>query len=81
MNTLVKAAQTAARKAKVESEKPVTMVGEVLSVDADLAQVAMDGGGTVEALARSKLPSVGDRVEVEFFRGAARITGHVGGVA
>lgn len=81
MKALVLAAQAAARKARAESEKPVTMVGEVLTVSGDLATVAMDGGGTIEALARGKLPSEGDRVEVEFFRGAARIVGLIGGFA
>lgn len=60
--------------------KPVDQVpGTVVSVDP--LQVDVDGGGTVFAVAASKIPSVDDRVLVEFRSRQAFVVGLVGGWA
>ena len=50
-------------------------------VSTDPLQVDVDGGGTVFAVAVSKLPSVDDRVLVEFRSRQAFVIGVVGGFA
>ena len=50
-------------------------------VSTDPLQVEVDGGGTVFAVAVSKLPSVDDRVLVEFRSRQAFVIGVVGGFA
>lgn len=48
-------------------------------VSTDPLQVVVDGGGTVFAVAVSKLPSADDRVLVEFRSRQAFVVGIVGG--
>lgn len=78
---LVQAAQAAARKATKETPRPTRLVGTVQTISGDLATVVMDDGGTIQALVRAKVPAAGTRVEVEFYRGACRVVGQVGGWA
>lgn len=61
--------------------KVVKLWATVTAVSSDLATVTFADGGTATVRATGKLPAVDDVVQVEFRKGAMRITGISGGFA
>lgn len=78
---IVTAAREAARKAAAETGGPVRQWGTVTAVSSDEITVTMDGGGSVVGQCVTKLPSVDDRVLVEFAGGSVLVVGIQGGFA